>query len=107
MATNDTGALAARRSIPYRPESVLPYVTMIEAFLSGQMAVGEFETAYLRAYKDDPTLWPEPVYDPLNEVFLDLDAYYPDPALRNEYDIDETELRVRTERSLAALRQAL
>jgi hypothetical protein len=40
-------------------------------------------------------------------VFLDLDAYYPDPALHDEFGIDEAELRVRIERSLAALRRAV
>lgn len=93
--------------VPYEPAHLTPYMAMIEAFLNGQTPVSDFETDYLRVFKDDHTDWPEPVYEALNEVFLDIDAYYPDPAIRDEWGIDEAELRARVGRSLEALRRAV
>jgi hypothetical protein len=92
---------------PYEPAYATPYRTMMERFLDGRLSASDFETSYLRMFKDDQTDWPEPVYQALNEVFLDLDAYCPDPDIRDEFGIDEAELRVRVERSLAALRRAI
>ena len=107
MAKDSTSAPSVSGLVPYDPSDVKPYVAMIEAFLSGRMTAGEFERVYLRAFKDDPTDWPEPIFQLLNEVFLDLDAYCPDPVLRDAFAIDEAELRTRVERSLVALRRAV
>ncbi len=84
---------------------VLPYLRLMEDFLADRLPVASFEREYLDTFSSDDTRWPEPIYQVLNEVFLDVDAYCPDPALRDELDIDEAKLRARVERSLTALRR--
>ncbi len=104
MSIESVVADVRSRMTRYEPQDEAPYIAMIQAFLDGQTSVDEFETTYLRAFKDDPTNWPENLYRILNEIFLDLDAYYPDPTIRDENGIDETELRARAGVALAALR---
>lgn len=94
-------------STAYEPSRVTPYVVMVDRFLTGRMPVAEFETAYMRTFLNDATHWPEPIYLILNEIFLDVEAFYPDPIFRNEFVIDESELRSRVERSFAGLRPLL
>lgn len=84
---------------------VEPCIRLMEAFLIGELPVAAFERQYLDTFSADDTHRPEPLYEILNEVFLDVDAYYPDPAIRGKLDIDEEELRGRVERSLANLRR--
>lgn len=105
MASDLAKVGVASQMTPYVPEAVTAFATLIEVFLQKRMSVLEFESAYLRAFKDDATDWPEPIYAILNDVFLDVDAYYPDPAIRGAFEIDEAELRSRVERSLSALRR--
>lgn len=94
-------------SVAYEPSRVTPYVVMVGRFLRGQMPVAEFETAYMRTYLDDATHWPEPIYLILNEIFLDVEAFYPDPAFHDEFIIGEADLRSRVERSFDGLRRLL
>lgn len=89
------------------PPEVQPYVELIDAFLSDRLPVASFERTYMDTYLNDKTHWLEPVYEALNEVFLDIDAYYPDPEIRDEDGIDEEELRVRVARSLEDLKRAV
>lgn len=107
MARDATRVRKVPTLTAFDPAHVLPYRNMIERFLNGRLSVAEFEASYLRTFKDDATAWPEPIYRILNEVFLDVDAYNPYPEGRDEWDIDEAELRGRVERSLATLRGAL
>ena len=90
---------------PVGRSDVQPYLKLMDDFLTDRLPVASFEREYLDTFSSDDTRWPEPIYRVLNEVFLDVDAYCPDPALRNELDIDEAELRARVERSFAALRR--
>lgn len=85
---------------------IAPYIRLMDAFLIGELPVAAFERRYLDTFADDDTRRPEPLYEILNEVFLDVDAFYPDAEIRGEFDIDEEELRRRVQRSLAALRQS-
>lgn len=90
-------------SIPYEPSHITSYVVMVEHFLGQRIPVEEFEAAYMRTFLGDGSHWPEPIYLILNENFLDVGAFYPDPTIRSELDIDEAALRNRVESSLAAL----
>ncbi|MDP9365704.1 MAG: colicin immunity domain-containing protein [Chloroflexota bacterium] len=96
-----------RSPMPDLEQKVEPYLRLMERFATRALPVHDFERAYLETFDDDGARWPEPIYRILNEVFLDVDAFNPYPDGRNELDIDEAELRVRVERSLAALRRAV
>jgi hypothetical protein len=92
-------------SIAYEPSRVAPYVVIVEGILSERMPMEELETAYLRTFLDDRTRWPEPIYLILNEIFLEVDAFFSDATDRGAFVMDEAELRGQVERSFAGLRQ--
>ncbi len=81
-----------------------PYEHLMDKFMSGSLPTKAFERAYIDTFTDDSTIWPEELYQILNEVFLDVDAYFPDPSFWNDLIIGEDELRRRVARSLEALR---
>lgn len=84
--------------------SVSVYVALMEGLTTRSLPVHRFERAYLDAFSADQTHWPEEIYRILNDVFLDVDAYNPDPSTRDDLDIDEVELRQRVGRALDLLR---
>jgi len=85
------------------------YQDIINRFVSGRLGVAEFETGYLRMFKEDSTLWPDAEYEILNDLFGAVDAYCEDPALRQPFSLDEEQLRAEARdalRALAALRSS-
>lgn len=83
--------------------SVDGYVELIEAFLAERVSAPQFEARYLALFKSDRSSWPEPIYEILNELFLDVDAFCADPAIRLPDELDEPALRSRASGTLAAL----
>lgn len=79
------------------------YKLMISNFVTHKMDASEFESTYLDTYKNDETRRSESEYALLNGLFLDIDAYCPDPSLRDSDDIDEETLRIRAGNTLAYL----
>ena len=103
--SNPAGRLTAHDEVGAHSPSLADYVRLIRAFVEGQLDVDEFETRYMRKFQADETFWPDAVFQILNTLFLDVDAYYPDPEIRGPLEIDEEELRRRAAAALAALRQ--
>lgn len=82
------------------------YKKLIEDFLTEKITVDVFEFRYLQSFKDDSfgdTPEDEILYEILNELFLDVDAYCGDPTLRGEDDLDEPQLRQKAQEALSAL----
>ncbi|MGV3772584.1 MAG: colicin immunity domain-containing protein [Verrucomicrobiales bacterium] len=79
------------------------YQNLISDYLSGQIPVHDFEIAYMNAFKSDNHHYGYPLFDILNEVFTDLDAFQADPEVRGFLEIDEPELRSRLQNSLKLL----
>ena len=73
------------------------------AFLTGRLSAAEFEQRYLRLFLGDESMRSEPVYQILNRLFADVDAFCPDPTIRGAYDIDEPQLRSSVAAALDAL----
>jgi hypothetical protein len=86
--------------------SLSDYVRLIRAFVEGQLDVSDFATRYLRLFLSDETFRPETIYQALNSLFLDVDAFYPDAEIRGPDGIDEEELRRRAAATLDALSRA-
>jgi hypothetical protein len=86
---------------------VREYRKLMDDFVRRVITVDEFEEQYLRVFKNDSTLRGSPIYDILNGVFLDVDAFYPDAAVRDAAGIDESELRTRVREALAELDRAV
>jgi hypothetical protein len=67
-----------------------PYLELLASFLDGSIGVSDFAGAYLDLFKHDDVIRPDDVFDVLDELFSDIDAYSPQPA---EDEIDEEQLR--------------
>ena len=83
------------------------YQELMENFLQDRISVGGFEKEYLELFKTDSSLRGPPLYNILNRVFLDIDAYCPDAMLESVDGIGERELRERVKNSLNELHRIL
>jgi len=79
------------------------YILLITQFVTGELTASQFEVSYLDMFKNESETLPEKTYAALNELFLDVDAYCSDPALRDEEDLDDQELLERAKQALAKL----
>jgi Bacterial self-protective colicin-like immunity len=89
---------------PATTQALAPYLALLRMLLEGRMAPAEFEAVFLPLYKNDPTPWPPAVFDLLDRVFADVDAFCADPALLAAGGgIDGAELRRRVGAAYARL----
>ncbi|GBF82202.1 colicin immunity domain-containing protein [Aphanothece sacrum] len=54
------------------------YQSMIQAFVDGRLPIQEFETQYLAAFKSQSTGMNPELFQLLDSLFSDVDAYSPD-----------------------------
>jgi hypothetical protein len=85
---------------------------LISRFINGQIAAEDFQTSYLRMFKNEADVDIGAEFDILEELFTDTDDYVMDPELRSylrgkhpEFRkyvqaLDEEELRVRAREGL-------
>jgi len=78
------------------------YLDLMGEFASRRLSGADFETQYLSLFKQDDTRRAPLVFDVLDRIFGDVDAFSADPALRGEDGLDEAALRSRV---AAALRE--
>ena len=81
------------------------FVTLVESFLRGDIDVGKFERAYLDGFSAQRDPLPEAQFLILDRLFAEVDAYTPDPDLRDRWHIDEDELRRQCRIALERLAQ--
>lgn len=74
-----------------KPELV-PYIELLRNFGQHNISSTEFENKYLNLYKGDATDWPPAEFEILDELFGAVDAFCSSPELREENDIDESQL---------------
>lgn len=87
--------------------SIQKYANLIERFTRGSMDAAKFEAEYLRTFKNEAEQLPEPVFEVLDALFADVDAFCADPALRDASDLDEDGLRARCKEALRELTAAV
>jgi hypothetical protein len=68
------------------------YIKLIESYISGRISPTEFEYKYLKLFKEEKRIPTPAIYEVLNKLFTDVDAFTSDPTLRNQSSIDEKEL---------------
>lgn len=79
-------------------EVYVEYRSLLEQFLSGAMPVEEFQMTYLSRFKNEARRMEEPLFELLDGLFGDIDAFTTDPQLLAEcpgYYLDEESLRNR------------
>jgi hypothetical protein len=85
--------------------TLVEYIQLIRSFVNGKISGSTFEKAYLRMFKEDPTIRPDAEYNVLNELFSDVDVYCPDAEIRPSGGLDEEGLRSKASRALSALNE--
>ena len=83
--------------------TITRYIQLMTQFTTGRITAAEFEFSYLEKFKNEKESFPEDVYDALNNLFLDVDTYCDDPALRDDEDIDDEGLRASVIKTLKEL----
>jgi hypothetical protein len=89
MATQ-SGAVAkcVRKRFAVTLEDLADYICLMKSFVDGKLTPSDFETKYRTLFLSDSRLFPQEVFDILNTVFTDGDAYVEDPTLRESNDLD-------------------
>lgn len=80
------------------------YLTLLGAFAEGRITADEFESLYLFIFKNDREFYGGQVYEVLNTLFGQVDAYCGDESLFSPGDLSPDGLRVAAERALGVLR---
>lgn len=73
-------------------QTISDYQSLIDEFVKGQVTADEFERQYLTLFKQHTGDLSDSDFEVLNNLFTDVDAYCPDPDLRDEDDISEEQL---------------
>lgn len=75
------------------PVDLSLYATILDAFITGNITVHEFEKQYTDTFLQEQRRFGYPFYDILNELFINIDYYVPHPELRTDpEDLDEDQL---------------
>lgn len=83
---------------------IQPYVRLIESFANDQIDGEQFEKSFLEMFKNDSSQFNEQEYEILNGLFYDVEDFVADPAIRDEGDLDEQQLKTKSEVHLKKLR---
>lgn len=82
------------------------YITAISALISGKTSPQDFEVWYLDNWKSESEeKITEPMYNPLNYLFCEVDAYCSIEEIRSEDDLDEAGLIEAAKNTLELLRK--
>lgn len=81
-----------------------PYLELLEAFLEARTTIVEFERRYLDLFKADNQIRPEAVFEILDGLFADVDAYSMEFG-EDEDNLTEAQLRERASRAHRELRK--
>jgi hypothetical protein len=94
-------------SVKARYDSLKRYVKLIEMVVAGEITLNQFEHDYFELFKADETIKEDLEFDILNDLFMDLDNYTSDPALRDSGDFDDIQMMNRIPTALEKLKSRL
>jgi hypothetical protein len=80
-----------------------PYQQLIGYFLTNEISATEFQSVYLRLFKDDQTPFAPDEFAVLHGLFTDVDAFCGDQSLSDPGDLDENQLRDAAAKALSLL----
>jgi len=85
------------------PDTFERYTALIRGFLDKAIDARELESRFLEKFKNETTILPLDVFEVLDELFADVDAFCPDPGLCEDDDLNEQQLRAKAAEALAKL----
>lgn len=80
------------------------YISLIDGFVEGRVPVEAFEEEFLKTFKSDKIPLSEPIFDALNFLFAEVDAFCADPNIAGLDSINEEQLRISARSTLSAIR---
>ncbi|MEN8218229.1 MAG: colicin immunity domain-containing protein [Pseudomonadota bacterium] len=83
--------------------TILPYETLTNSFVQGQLSATKFETEFLKLFEYDNTDFTEEEYKILNTLFWAVENFCSHPELRDDGDLDEIQLREAAKVALKSL----
>jgi len=79
------------------------YTNLINDFLLKKIDILDFERKFSGEFKNETVFFPQCIFDVLDTLFADIDAYNPNINLRGNDSIGEDELRERARRAHVSL----
>ena len=79
------------------------YVSLIRSFVDGRIDAVSFESRYLEMFKNETVSFDDALFEVLDALFGDVDAFCSDPAMRGGDDLDERQLLAQCQTALAKL----
>lgn len=79
------------------------HTALIKRFVTGEIPAPLFEMQYISMMKNEITMFLGDVFFVLNELFIAVDAYCSNPALRQESDLNDEELLEKARQALDKL----
>lgn len=87
------------------------YISLLQRFIQGDLPADEFQLQYLNMFKQETRRLSGPLFELLDRLFGDVDAFCGDLAARKELEathsgfyLDESELQLRVVQAAEALR---
>ena len=68
------------------------YMELVKSYIDGEIPTSQFERTYLELFKEETRIPPADIYEILNKLFTDVDAFCADPNLKNASSLDERQL---------------
>jgi hypothetical protein len=80
------------------------YTALLAEFISGKVDAKTFEGRYLYKFKNESLQLPRGVFEELDQMFGDVDAYCSDPLIRSADGLDDERLLASAKRTFTALK---
>ena len=84
---------------------IIDYIELIEKFVEYKIDVLCFETSFLKMFKNDKELYPDNIYNVLDQFFSDVDMFVYDDELRDNGDLGKEQLRESAQQVLKSLKE--
>jgi hypothetical protein len=72
--------------------SLKPYLIISRALVEKRLTPQEFETVFLSVFRSEGDLFSEAITSALDRLFAEVDAYSPDPEVRDDDGLDDAGL---------------
>lgn len=79
------------------------YIRLLDQLLEGRVTGDQFQTLYFKIYLGDTREMGDREFRVLDWLFAEVDAYVPDPELRDADDLDDDQLVDRVKQAKARL----
>ena len=79
------------------------YTLLLSQFIHSEITAYQFETSYIKMFKNESGEISDEIYNTLNDLFSDVDAYCDNLNLRDDNDLDEAELMGSAKKALKKL----